>query len=61
MRSGLTAIDAEDIKVAVLGNRVTLNGTVDSIYQREEAGRTVWNAPGVRAVDNELVIDDNLE
>lgn len=45
----------------MLGNRVTLNGTVDSIYQREEAGRTVWNAPGLRAVDNELVIDYNLE
>jgi osmotically-inducible protein OsmY len=51
------AIDSEAIEVAVSGSRVTLNGTVDSIYQRDEAGRIAWNAPGVRSVDNELVID----
>lgn len=54
------SIDAEDIKVAVSGNHVTLNGIVDSIYQKDEAGRIAWNAPGVRAVDNELIIDYDL-
>ena len=54
------SIDSESIKVAVSGNRVTLNGIVDSIYQKDEAGRIAWNAPGVRAVDNELVIDYDL-
>ena len=51
------SIDAEDIRVAVLGNDVTLKGTVESIYQKDEAERIAWNAPGVRAVHNELVID----
>lgn len=54
------SIDAEDIKVAVSGNHVTLNGFVDSIYQKNEAGRIAWNAPGVRTVNNELVIDYDL-
>jgi osmotically-inducible protein OsmY len=51
------SLDGGDIEVAVSGNRVTLNGTVDSIYQRNEAGRIAWNAPGVRTVDNDLVVD----
>ncbi len=54
------AIDDEYIQVAVVGNRVTLNGTVDSVYQKDEAGRIAWNAPGVWSVDNELVIDYDL-
>ena len=51
------SIDNEDIQVDVTGNRVTLNGTVDSLYQKDEAGRIAWNAPGVWSVDNELFID----
>ncbi len=54
------SIDKEDIRVAVSGNRVTLNGIVDSIYQRDEAGRIAWNTPGVSTVDNELVVDFDL-
>ena len=51
------SIDDEDIQVRVTGNNVTLTGMVDSIYQKDEAGRIAWNAPGVRSVDNEMVID----
>ena len=51
------AIDNRDIQVEVSGNRVTLNGTVNSLYQKDEAGRIAWNAPGVWSVDNELVVD----
>jgi len=51
------SIDDDDIRVKVSGNRVTLNGTVNSFYQRDEAERIAWNAPGVNTVDNELVID----
>ena len=51
------SIDNGDIDVVVSGTKVTLNGTVDSWYQKQEAGRIAWNAPGVWNVDNELVVD----
>jgi osmotically-inducible protein OsmY len=51
------SIDDEDVDVAVSGNRVTLTGTVSSLYQKDEAGRLAWNAPGVFSVDNELLVD----
>ena len=38
------------------GNKVTLRGAVESLYQKEEAARLAWNAPGVTEVDNELAI-----
>jgi osmotically-inducible protein OsmY len=53
------SISEQYIDVKVLGNKVTLNGTVDSYYQRDEAGRIAWNAPGVISVDNELVVEFN--
>jgi osmotically-inducible protein OsmY len=46
-----------DIDVKVSGHKATLTGTVDSWYQKEEAGRITFNAPGVWSVDNELVVD----
>jgi osmotically-inducible protein OsmY len=51
-----SVLDAHLIKVKVAGNHVTLNGEVHSLYQKEEAGRIAWNAPGVWVLDNELVI-----
>ena len=47
----------KDITVNVSGRNVKLSGTVHSWYQKDEAGRIAWNAPGVWAVDNELVVD----
>ena len=55
LRNG--AINEQHIDVKVIGNKVTLNGTVNSWYQRDEAGRIAWNAPGVWAVENELVVE----
>jgi len=50
-----------DIDVKVSGHTATLSGTVDSWYQKTEAGRIAFNAPGVWSVDNELVVDyDNV-
>jgi osmotically-inducible protein OsmY len=50
-----------DIDVSVSGHTATLSGTVDSWYQKTEAGRIAFNAPGVWSVDNELVVDyDNV-
>ena len=46
-----------DIDVKVSGHKATLSGTVDSWYQKEEAGRIAFNAPGVWSVDNELIVD----
>jgi osmotically-inducible protein OsmY len=46
-----------DIEVKVSGHRATLTGKVDSLYQKEEAGRLAFNAPGVWSVDNELVVE----
>jgi osmotically-inducible protein OsmY len=51
------AVDDEDIHVHVSGSKVKLDGKVHSFYQKEEAARIAWNAPGVFAVDNELVIE----
>jgi osmotically-inducible protein OsmY len=51
------SIDDDDITVEVSGTTVTLSGTVDSWYQRDEAEKIAWNAPGVWSVSNELVVD----
>jgi len=51
------SINNRDILVEVSGNRVKLSGTVISLYQRDEAERIAWNAPGVSEVNNELVIE----
>lgn len=45
-----------DIKVAVTGNRVRLDGLVRSLFQKDLAGKIAYNAPGVTGLDNELVI-----
>ena len=46
-----------DIIVKVSDNKVTLTGRVNSWYQKTEAARIAWNAPGVWTVDNELVVE----
>jgi osmotically-inducible protein OsmY len=53
------SIDEKEIVVKVAGNRVTLFGTVSSWYQKDEASKISWNAPGVWYVDNELIVDYN--
>ncbi len=51
------SIDDSDINVAVSGTTVTLTGTVNSWYQKEEAGRIAWKTPGIWHLKNELVVD----
>ncbi len=51
------SIDDSDINVSVSGTTVTLSGTVNSWYQKEEAGRIAWNTPGIWHVKNELAVD----
>ena len=52
-----SSIDELGIQVDVAGNNVTLTGTVNSFYAKDEAEQIAWNAPGVWTVDNELVIE----
>jgi osmotically-inducible protein OsmY len=51
------SIDDSDIEVKVSGTTVTLSGTVNSWYQKEEAGRIAWKTLGIRHLKNELVVD----
>lgn len=51
------SIDSNDIHVKVSGTTVTLTGTVNSWYQRDEAERIAWNTKGIWHVNNELVVD----
>ncbi|GLU56929.1 BON domain-containing protein [Dyadobacter frigoris] len=51
------SIKEQNIHVKVDGTKVTLTGDVDSWYQKEEAGRIAWNAPGVVTVNNELLVE----
>ncbi len=51
------SVDDSDIKVSVSGTTVTLKGTVESWYQKEEAGRIAWNTPGIWHVKNDLEVD----
>ncbi len=50
------SIDDKHITVGVKGNNVKLTGSVYSLYQKDEASRLAWNAPGVWSVDNELEV-----
>ncbi|MEN9969396.1 MAG: hypothetical protein RIR94_1594, partial [Bacteroidota bacterium] len=47
-------IDDQHIQVKVKGNKVVLRGAVESLFEKDEATRLAWNAPGVNEVDNEL-------
>ncbi len=51
------SVDDSDINVSVSESTVTLSGTVNSWYQKEEAGRIAWNTPGIWHVENELAVD----
>ncbi|MDR6404085.1 MULTISPECIES: BON domain-containing protein [Chryseobacterium] len=52
-----SSIYDDDIRVTVLGTTVTLTGTVNSLYQKEEAGRIAWKTRGIWNVKNELEVD----
>ena len=49
-------LDARNLRVEVTGDVVTLNGTVESCLQREAAERGAASAPGIRRVDNQIVV-----
>lgn len=49
-------IDANHIAVETEGDKVILRGTVRSWMEREEAERAAWSAPGVRSVEDRIMI-----
>lgn len=51
------SLDESNIDVSVSGTTVTLTGTVNSWYQKEEAARIAWNTRGIWHVKNELMVD----
>jgi len=55
------SINDKDIHVNVIGNNVTLTGTVHSLYQKDKTERVAMKAPGVVSVNNELVIEYDYE
>jgi len=52
-----SSIDNREVNVSVSGTTVTLSGTIDSWYQKKEAGRVAWNTPGIFHVQNDLAVD----
>jgi osmotically-inducible protein OsmY len=51
------SINDRNVHVKTNGSKVTLNGTVTSWYQKDEASRIAFKAPGVESVDNEIEVD----
>ena len=49
--------EADRIKVSVENGKVRLDGRVHSWHERETAERAAWASPGVRAVDDRVMID----
>lgn len=52
----LAEVDASRIKVETQDGTVVLSGTVRSWFEREEAERAAWRAPGVRKVEDRIAI-----
>ena len=50
------SINPKNVRVEVDQSRIKLTGIVYSLYQKEEAERLAWNAPGVNSVENELAV-----
>ncbi len=50
-------IDANHIDVQIVGEKVILTGTVQSWAEKKQAEKVVYFAPGVKTVENKIVIE----
>ena len=57
----LSDINMNDVRVSLVGGLAHLDGTVDSPEQRDRARRIAEALPGVRAVQNDLVVGYHIE
>jgi osmotically-inducible protein OsmY len=53
-------LDARHIKVTVNGDRAILTGSAGTWLQRETAERAAADAPGIRGVDNRIVVEPEM-
>ncbi len=51
------SLDAEALSIDTFDGTVTLSGHVDSWVEHDAAVNAAWAAPGVRAVEDEIVVD----
>ena len=49
-------VDASGISVSAQDDAITLHGNVRSLFEKEEAARAAWAAPGVSRVINDIVV-----
>jgi osmotically-inducible protein OsmY len=49
-------VDARRINVAVTDSKVILSGNVHSWFERDEARRAAWSAPGVKEIDDRIAV-----
>lgn len=49
-------LEAQNVKVSVKGDTVTLEGRVQAYFERELAERAAWTAPGVKHVVDHLLV-----
>ena len=50
------ALDADDLRISTLNGTVTINGTVSSWAEHDEALDAAWAAPGVTSVYDEMTV-----
>jgi osmotically-inducible protein OsmY len=48
--------DPANVHVHAEGGKVVLTGSVNSLYERQVAGRTAWSAAGATTVENDLTV-----
>lgn len=50
-------IDADRIKVEIVGTKAILKGAVRAWAEKKEAERVAWSAPGITEVDNQISLE----